>query len=175
MRHTTLKIFSALLLTLVTVNANATKLYKWVDANGNISYQDQPPPKDAKILSEREVGPTDDTSQPADPSLPEIVVYSVEDCDLCIHLVEVLNRNKIPHIERPLEDDRDAQSKILEQAGSISAPTVFIGDEIAKHVNGNPFLDELESAGYKILDRNESRLTGDANTETESESVDSEE
>ena len=42
-------------LCLIFFNANAGKLYKWVDAQGNVSYQDQPPPKGSKILSEKEV------------------------------------------------------------------------------------------------------------------------
>ena len=145
-----LKTFLISLLTLAVSNANAAKLYKWVDANGNISYQDQPPPKNAKILSEKEVVESGDKQPYKNPNLPKIVVYSVDDCELCDRLVTVLRVNEIPHVELPLEDDREAQSKILNKASSIIAPTIFIGEDIIQGGNEEKFREELRSAGFEI-------------------------
>jgi len=163
MNRTFTKIFVISLLVSLSSNANAAKLYKWVDANGNISYQDQPPPKSGKILSEKEVTPSPDPKEDviSKPSLPEVVVYSVKNCEPCTQLVNVLNLNKIPHIERPLESDRAAQTKILERVSSISAPTIFLGEKIIQNVTGNQLIEELRTAGFTILNSSQPDTSND--------------
>ncbi len=150
MKHTILKILVVSLIAIFSSNSYAAKLYKWVDANGNISYQDQPPPTNGTLLSEKEVASNAD---PVDEDvLPEIVVYTVAECELCLRLVTVLKQNKVPHIELPLEDDRGAQNRILEKASSIIAPTIFIGEDILQGGNEENLLAELRSAGFEIED-----------------------
>lgn len=163
--HSTLKIFLLLAVAIAASNAHAGKLYKWVDANGNISYQDQPPPQGGKILSEKEVGSKTDDTQESDTGLPEVIVYSVNECELCDRLVSVLRQNKIPHIELPLEDDREAQKKILAKANSIIAPTIFIGDNIVQGGSEDGLKEKLRSAGFEIAEpkqeKSSNRLTLD--------------
>jgi len=69
--------------TVSNMPATAGKLYKWVDDEGNISYQDQPPPTDANVLDEREVKSSGSSApRPAGESnkLP-VFVYVVDDCE----------------------------------------------------------------------------------------------
>jgi len=150
MKLTILHTFLALLLVSYGPEVFAGKLYKWVDANGNISYQDQPPPKNGKILSEKEVATSGDEPVQDSDGLPQVTVYSVDDCELCDRLVSVLRANKVPHIELPLEDDRGAQAKILEKASSIIAPTIFIGEDIIQGGNEENLRAELRSAGFDV-------------------------
>lgn len=128
-------------------SANAGKLYKWVDDQGNISYQDRPPPKNAKILSEKET-----TAKEPEPNsnFPTVVVYSVEDCDLCDKLVTMLRKDKVPHIVLPLAEDRDAQTRILELADSIIAPSIFIGDKLVQTNTEQGLKEKLEEAGFEF-------------------------
>ncbi len=128
-------------------HANAGKLYKWVDEKGNISYQDQPPPKNAKILSEKE---TDAKEPKENNDLPDVVVYTVENCDLCDKLVTMLRKDKVPHIVLPLAEDRDAQSRILQLADSIIAPSIFIGDELVQTNSEQSLREKLEQAGFEF-------------------------
>ncbi len=137
-------------LSLATIDsANAGKLYKWVDDKGNISYQDQPPPKNAKILSEKETNAKEAKST-RNYNLPDVVVYTVENCDLCDKLITMLRKDKVPHIVLPLADDRDAQSRILQLADSIIAPSIFIGDELVQTNNEQSLKEKLEQAGFEF-------------------------
>ena len=148
--HSILTIFLLSIVAIAASSAHAGKLYKWVDANGNISYQDLPPPKDGKILSEKEVTSKARANQESDTGLPDIVVYSVSECELCDRLVRVLTQNKVPYVELPLEDDREAQKKILAKASSIIAPTIFIGDVIVQGGSEDALKEHLRSAGFEI-------------------------
>ena len=140
-------------LTLATADsAIAGKLYKWVDDKGNISYQDQPPPKNAKILSEKE---TTAKEPEANIGFPDVVVYSVEDCNLCDKLITMLRKDKVPHIVLPLAEDRDAQTRILELADSIIAPSIFIGDELVQVNTEQGLKERLEQAGFKFESESE--------------------
>jgi glutaredoxin len=65
--------------------------------------------------------------------------------------VRVLKENKISHIELPLEDDREAQRKILQKVDSIIAPTIFIGDDIVQGGSEEGLREQLRSAGFEII------------------------
>ncbi len=131
--------------------ANAATLYKWVDSDGNISYQDQPPPEDAKLLEEREVKGSGAPLPGKVNNLP-VVVYTVENCPNCEGAVLHLKKSGIPHIERALKDDRVAQSKILQTSNSITAPVIFIGNKILQSPGPQELTDQLKKAGYNIDD-----------------------
>ncbi|MGK0374794.1 MAG: glutaredoxin [Arenicella sp.] len=150
MKLTILKTILVSLITMAATSAHAAKLYKWVDANGNISYQDQPPPKTGKILSEKEVVLKNDSAQQENQNLPEVVIYTVSNCTLCDRLVWVLKENKVPHIELALEDDRDAQKKILAKSNSIIAPSIFIGENILQGGSEENLKEQLRSVGYTL-------------------------
>lgn len=131
-------------------SANAGKLYKWVDDKGNISYQDQPPPKNARILSEKETEAKEGKEGPKNRNFPDVVVYTVENCDLCDKLITMLRKDKVPHIVLPLAEDRDAQSRILQLADSIIAPSIFIGDELVQANTEQSLKEKLEQAGFEF-------------------------
>ncbi|MFT4636147.1 MAG: glutaredoxin [Arenicella sp.] len=150
MKPRILKMCLLSIIAITTLNAHATKLYKWVDANGNISYQDQPPPKSGKILSQKEIDSKPDSVQKSNLGLPQIVVYSIKDCARCDRQLGVLRTNKIPYIELPLEDDREAQSRILQSADSVIAPTIFIGEKLIQASSEDELRQRLHSAGYVI-------------------------
>ncbi len=142
---------AALVFAIASTNANAGKLYKWVDKNGVVSYQDQPPPKNAKILSEKTVKSGSDSGASAQATgLPKVRIYTVEDCATCEHFVTMMKKANVPHIELPLESDRDAQRKILAKTDSLSAPAIFIGDEIIQTNSGATLRKALTTAGYKV-------------------------
>jgi len=143
--------FMIALLLCISVNSYAGKLYKWVDKNGVVSYQDQPPPKDAKILSEKSVKTSLDSSD-GNPNedLPQVLIYTVANCAICEYFVNILKRENVPHIELPLQSDREAQSRILAQADSLSAPTLFIGEQLLQTNDGGKLKDVLAKAGYAV-------------------------
>lgn len=127
--------------------AEAKKLYKWVDKNGKISYQDKPPPTNAKILEESELKASPAPSSNQDNQEP-IIVYVSAGCDPCDEVVRYLNQLKVPHIERALQDDREAQQRLLDEYESLSVPTLFIGDSIMPSPSTDKIKTALRSAGY---------------------------
>lgn len=54
LHHASLLVIAALLCTPGGVQAD--KLYRWVDKQGKVTYQDHPPPKDAGKVEEKELG-----------------------------------------------------------------------------------------------------------------------
>lgn len=143
-------IFTFFALSLSSGNAIAGKLYKWVDANGVISYQDQPPPENAKILSETLVddsGNLNDTAQ----NQQAVVVYTVPNCDSCASLLSRLVAYGVPVSEQSLQNNREAQQRILELSDSLIAPTLIINGQAYSNPNQENLVLALENAGYELL------------------------
>ncbi len=132
--------------------ANASKLYKWVDKEGRVSYQDQPPPKGAKILEEGSTknSSSDGASGKNTVNQSPVEVYVVDECEMCAQVLTHLRSQNIPVSELPLQDDREAQSLILERTDSLIVPTLFIGTELIQGGNLNDIDRALEQAGYQI-------------------------
>ena len=135
---------------------NASKLYKWVDKNGNISYQDQPPPENARILSEKVIDEDEakkdsaKTPKQSGKNLPKVTVYTVDNCELCDQLISILRIEKVPHIVLPLADDRDVQSKILAKTGKIITPSIFVGSNLIQGGTEEGLKEKLRAAGFNI-------------------------
>lgn len=138
-----------LLLAVSVVNsATAGKLYKWVDSNGNISYQDRPPPKGAKLLEESTIKNSVPSDNERGANQTPIKVYTVENCDSCASTVKHLKSLRVPMLEIPLQNDRDAQTLILERTGSLIVPTLVMGERVFQNPNQDQLEKELLDAGY---------------------------
>ena len=160
-----LKILSICLLLITIANADsafATKLYKWVDKDGNISYQDTPPPEGSQVIKEEEItspSPTnaEPTSTDADQTSEStivfrqqpVVVYTVPNCPACELLLEKLQGWDIPASQQSLQN-RDVQARILASSDSLSAPTLFIGESLIADHSDQSLSAELQKAGYQI-------------------------
>ena len=107
---------------------HAAKLYKWVDENGVVSYQDTPPPKGRKILQESTIKKSSVNSnrtlgnEDKDP----IKIYRAPDCNVCDVVRQHLKTLEVPLIELPLQDDRRAQDLILPVSYThLTLPTIL--------------------------------------------------
>jgi len=146
---TTQVLLIALPITIFSTNAVAQKLYKWVDSKGNISYQDQPPPENAKVLEEKTVATTGDVASSTSNSEP-IKVYTVDECAVCAQSVLHLTKMGIPYVELPLNGDREAQSAILEKTSRLIAPSIMIGDDILQAPSNSVLTEAVKNAGYAV-------------------------
>lgn len=136
------------------------RLYKWVDGDGNISYQDSPPPNNVNVINSdvlesgkskthrisdlqrvRQATPGFDTNLP-------VMVYTANNCDPCQSVVLFLTQKKIPFIERDIRIDRNARDRLSKLSKQISVPSLFIGDQIVQGDSTFMITKALTKAGY---------------------------
>lgn len=126
------------------------KLYKWVDEDGNVTYQDSPPPHQS--------GPVQTFEQPLELSadaeqdieLPDVdlTLYSIEVCDACDLVRNLLNDRGLPFTEKDAENDVAVQDELREVSGVLSVPVLAIGDEALTGFNRELILRVLSDAGF---------------------------
>ncbi|MCR4331461.1 MAG: glutaredoxin family protein [Sulfuricaulis sp.] len=139
--------------------AQADTLYKWVDSQGRISYHDQPPPEGAGYRVEEKVLGTnkrkeDDTLAKVAEKFP-VVLYSVPDCGSCDLARLYLQKRKVPFTEQNLNADPELQQTLKKKIGSLSAPTLMIGEKIMKGYVESVLEGELDGAGYPKIEASE--------------------
>jgi len=136
---------------LAAASAQGQNLYKWVDEDGNITYQDSPPPgasddakpyaEDAEVAAER--------SDAAGPDV-SVTLYSVPVCDACDLVRNLLEKNGIPFEERDAGSSVSVQNELMELAGQLSVPMLAIGDGLVSGYSSNAITTALSSAGFTL-------------------------
>jgi len=153
------------ILTLVALSANleaATKMYKWVDAQGRISYQDKPPPKNSKILSEETLGDSKPSAKKSKKDKKErntssIDVYVTENCSDCDTVIDLLKTWGVPHQVKNIGESRDIQGILIEQTRGVGVPALFSGRSLITNTSSIDDLKKrLSSTGHIDLDAIES-------------------
>lgn len=141
--------------------AQADTLYKWVDSQGRISYHDQPPPEGAGYRVEEKVLGTGNKHKEED-KLDKIVekfpvvLYSVPDCGSCDLARLYLQKRKVPFTEQNLNTDPELQQTLKKKIGSLSAPTIMIGEKVMKGYVESVLEGELDGVGYPKIETTES-------------------
>ena len=134
---------------------HAVTLYKWVDAEGNVSYQDSPPPAGQKYeersYSDEGARTGDRNAEVArDRAVREnpITLYRADNCESCDLVETILNANNAPFTAVGVEGDAAAQQKLEELIGSVRVPTLTIGDSLINSTNRAAIEDALRGKGY---------------------------
>lgn len=131
--------------------AHAERLYKWTDSQGHVSYHDQPPPDGSYRVEEKDLG---ESRKPVDDKLAKItekypvVLYSVPKCSSCDQARAYLQKRKVPFTEENLEGNAELQQKAKKKIGSLSVPTITVGDKVMKGYLESVLEGELDDAGY---------------------------
>ncbi len=140
--------------------AQADTLYKWVDSQGRISYHDQPPPDGAgyrveeKVLGTGNKHKEDDTLAKVAEKFP-VVLYSVPDCGSCDLARFYLQKRKVPFTEQNLNTNPELQQTLKKKIGSLSAPTIMIGEKVMKGYVESLLEGELDGVGYPKIEVSE--------------------
>ncbi len=140
--------------------AQADTLYKWVDSQGRISYHDQPPPDGAGYrVEEKVLGPgnkhkEDDTLAKVVEKYP-VVLYSVPACGSCDLARAYLQKRKVPFTEQNLDNNPELQQTLKKKIGSLSAPTIMIGEKVMKGYVESVLEGELDGVGYPKIETSE--------------------
>lgn len=129
---------------------NGDKLYKWVDENGNVTYQDRPPPDQSGQVQTLEQPPEPQAEAGGRPGLPDVdlTLYSIEACDACDLVRDLLNERGLPFTEKDAEANVEVQNELKEVAGVLSVPALVIGDQVLTGYNKGLIQNELDEAGF---------------------------
>jgi len=154
-------LFVTVLMAIGIPAAQADTLYKWVDSQGRISYHDQPPPEGAgyrveeKVLGTGNKHKEDDTLAKVVEKFP-VVLYSVPDCGSCDLARLYLQKRKVPFTEQNLNTNPELQQTLKKKIGSLSAPTIMIGEKVMKGYVESVLEGELDGVGYPKIETSES-------------------
>ncbi len=150
---TALLVVSALLFSPIS---SAGKLYKWVDADGNVSYQDTPPPDGQKYeatqLSEKKLGrlktETADTKLDDIANAAPISLYIVSDCDSCDFVRSFLDNRGVPYTAKNVESDEALKDELMNKAKKMQVPATEIGGKVVFGYRKAEIESALQAAGY---------------------------
>lgn len=129
----------------------ATKLYKWVDEYGNVTYKDTPPADDSINYKEENIsGGTATSGSAADEAAEKfpVVLYSTPSCSACNSARAYLQSRGIPFQDKNVEGDGKLQQELKKKAGEISVPTILIGPKVMRGYVQTLLAGELDAAGY---------------------------
>lgn len=147
------------------------KLYKWVDGNGNVFYHDQPPPEGSKYKVEErllkgEKTPAKKSADEDDKPRPPVVMYVIPKCTSCDMARAYLQRRKVPFAEKNVEGNRLLIEELKKKAGSLSVPTILVGDKVMQGFLESLLAGELDTAGYPPEPPETATGGGESKTET---------
>jgi glutaredoxin len=134
--------------------AQAASLYKWVDSQGRVSYHDKPPPEgtDYRVEEKTLRSGENTTYQQAQPdkNIP-VILYSAPKCASCDLVRIYLDKRKVPYTEKNVETDIKFQEELKEKSGSVSVPTITVGEKVMKGYLESLLEGELDAAGYQKI------------------------
>lgn len=145
--------------------AQTGKLYKWVDENGRITYQENPPPPKSTILKEENLtgASSDDNATGGNAVQDPVLVYTIPSCSNCAVMINELKKLGVPFTEKNLNSDREIQNKILKLTNSITAPALFVKGELLNIADNLELAKQLKEAGYTIAEQGD--ITTNENTD----------
>jgi glutaredoxin len=133
------------LLLLVGSTATAETLYRWVDEQGRVSFQDKPPIKQPFTREEVKSASGSGIS-PGRPQI-NITFYAIEECDACdLARQDLINRG-LSFTELNPEEDLEIGKSMIERFGKAEVPVLLIGDTMIKGYSPLWLGAELEKAG----------------------------
>jgi glutaredoxin len=141
------------MMAVLALPCSADTAYRWVDREGNVTYQDEPPPPDAQQVEEKPIQGgsllpgAEDASADAARQYP-IVLYSVPACDACSAARAYLQERGVPFTEYNVNGNPELQKKMKDKVGELSVPTLTVGEKIMKGYVRSLLEGELDAAGY---------------------------
>ena len=150
--HARLCALAALLL--AATAASAQGLYRNVDANGRVTYTDQPPVANARPAL---VGNQAEGSGAGNAQLPfelrqvvqryPVTLYTGDECGPCATGRQMLQTRGIPFDERTVKSSEDVAA-LQRLSGNNSVPLLTIGSQQLKGYSDAEWSQYLDAAGY---------------------------
>lgn len=132
-------------LTLLAPPVLAETLYRWVDANGRVTYQGQPPIN--QQFTREEITPTRGPASESTVQPVKIILYAIKVCKACDLAREDLVARGLKFTEIDPEQSPEAGKSLLEKHGKVEVPLLLVGNAVVKGYNPVWLEAELEKAG----------------------------
>ncbi len=131
-------------------SAQAGKLYKWVDEQGQVSYHDRPPADETVRVEETGIRTgSDERVAPVNGAEPApVVLYAMPKCGACDLARAHLRGRDVPFTEKNPEGDVKVQQELRKLTGGLSVPTITVGTKLMRGYMDSILDDELTAAGY---------------------------
>ena len=145
----------------VASTALAQQVYRQVDANGKVTYSDQPPTsRPAQPVQDARGGAVN--SMPVDSTLPyelrqavqryPVTLYTSNECQPCDAGRTLLTTRGVPFTEKTVRTQQDAEA-LQRQSGKTSLPQVAIGSQQLMGFQDSEWTRYLDAAGYPASSR----------------------
>lgn len=161
MKHPVRSIFCVAVLTVAALGARAADdeggVYRWVDEDGNVTYQGRPPPGAQSGAESRPASQPDASEALATRS---VILYSEANCEGCDRVRAWLRERRIVFEEKFIDDDAQVRAELKALADVVAVPALKIGDQVV--MGYNPALIEEELAGHRALVNVEGRADSGA-------------
>jgi glutaredoxin len=151
-------LLSTLAASLLCVGTAAHATYKWVGADGKITYSDTPPPNEGKLLRGPGGTPPPVAAVESDSALPyalkqavakyPVVLYSSNDCVPCKMAREALTKRGVPFSEKLITNGNDAEQFKKLGFADVTLPSITVGKEKSVGFETSAYDRLLDAAGY---------------------------
>jgi len=163
-------------------SVSAATLYKWIDQDGNVVYQDTPPPNDVQFEESEVEGVPIPLSDAVGLQIEEaalvnpVSLYTVAVCDSCDLVRLYLEKSSIPFVEKDVRSNIETQAELEALTGALSVPTLVIGDKVIDGFSRSAIKSALTDAGFPMdvppADASPaSEVAADQTAETETDQV----
>lgn len=131
-------------------SAGAITVVECVDADGNSSFRDKCPPGMSKKGEKRltGLGGPDPDSLDAIAAASPVTVYTASACDACDLVINALDKRSIPYNRKAVEGNPELQQELQGIAGSLTVPTLTVGERILTGYSRDAIHAALDEAGY---------------------------
>ena len=141
------RIMVATLLLLAADIAVAAELYRWVDDDGKVTYQDRPPPAGVINFDVTTLREPIDTKEHAAQTV--VTLYRIAACEPCDATQSYLSEKQGIQLElRDPDASPDVSVEMIERFGKAEVPITVIGAEVVRGHNPLWLDAALAKAGY---------------------------
>jgi glutaredoxin len=147
-----------LIAALLLSSGSAFAQYKFVGADGSVTYSDRPPPSDARVGSTSKVGVAGAGVAQGLDDLPfalkqvsskyPVVLYSAPDCAPCTNAKVHLAKRGVPYSEKQIRNAADATAFKSLGFSEMSFPAISIGAQKQNGFEATALDTLLDAAGY---------------------------
>ena len=154
----TFRAIAWLALPLITASlaVSAQGLYRWIDKDGNVTYSDAPPPKDAKGVQKKKLG--DNVVASENDNMPfavknamqrnPVTLYANNCGEACDQARALLSKRGVPFANRNPETDPGAAEALKDLVGQLNVPTLAVGTNSVTGFSESAWNSALDAAGY---------------------------